>query len=248
MRYILLIAYDGLTYHGWQIQKHCRTIAGTIRAAFKESFHVDVRLVGASRTDTGVHALGQIALVEMPLAIECSVLKKTINGRLPNNIVVRRVGVAPEDFHPLRGVTSKTYFYHFFCEQPLPFIARYGTWFKHPLSIEHIRKGLTIFKGTHDFRSFCTDPQVDSTVRTIDEIRVDYLKWIRTYRIIVQGKGFLHHMIRRILGAVFYAALYDKDHDVLVRALEERNPYQKLPIAKAHGLLLRRIRYERLLW
>ncbi len=248
MKYVLLIAYDGLNYHGWQIQNHCRTVAGTLVVAFRESFQVNVRLIGASRTDTGVHALGQIALIDMPLSIACSVLKKTINGRLPNNIVVRRVAVAPDDFHPLRGVASKTYFYHFFLEQPLPFIARYGNWLKHPISIEYVRKGVQVFEGTHDFRSFCTGNHVASTIRTIDEIQVDYCKRVRTYRIIIQGKGFLHHMIRRILGAVFYGALYGKDHDLLIRALEEKDPHQKLPIAKAQGLLLRRIRYERALW
>jgi len=248
-KYILEVAYDGFAYQGWQIQKHTHeTVAGVMIAAFKEAFFTEVHLLGASRTDAGVHALGQVVLVETSLLIDPTTLKEAWNSRLPYDIVIRRAAVAPHNFHPLAGVTQKTYFYHFFRNEPLPFISRYGWWCKRPLDLEVFKECLSIFKGTHDFRSFCTGHEQTSTIRTIDNIEVVYLKQMRTFRIIIQAKGFLRYMIRRIVGASFQIVLTQKPPQHLRHILEQKNPRQQLGIAAPHGLLLRRIHYERTLW
>jgi tRNA pseudouridine38-40 synthase len=249
VKYVILISYDGLNYNGWQMQKRDTTISSVLHDSYKNIFHTDLRLVGASRTDSGVHALGQVALVDIPLKIDKNVLLSSWNKRLPKDIYIRAIQNAPEDFHPLKNVERKIYYYHFFIQKPLPFISRYGILCKHPIDLEKLNKALNVFVGTHDFRSFCTGYEQENTVRTVELIKVVYLKKFKTYRIIISGKGFLRHMIRRIVGAAFDIAMRDdKTIDDIVWALQQKNPHQQLPNAKPHGLLLRRIFYSNLKW
>lgn len=249
MKYVLLMSYDGFDYHGWQVQPNRVTIAGTLQQAFTSIFNAPLRLVGASRTDAGVHALGQVALVDTPAEMEPNALMTIWNRRLPRDIHIRSCIQAPDDFFPFAHVVQKTYYYHFFTHRPLPFYARYGLKCTRPVAIDRLEEGLALFVGTHDFRSFCTGFEQENTVRTIDTIKVIYVPQFQAYRIVVQGKGFLHHMIRRIVGACLYTAMYpDRSCEQLVAALHACNPHQQLPNAHAHGLLLRRIVYQNLRW
>lgn len=249
MKYVLLISYDGFAYHGWQVQRDRVTIAGTMIQAFTSIFDAPVRLIGASRTDAGVHALGQVALVDADIAFEPEVLRTIWNRRLPRDIHIRACIKASDDFSPFKGIEQKTYYYHFFTERPLPFYARYGLKCTRHVNIDRLKEALQLFVGTHDFRSFCTGFEKENTVRTIDSIDVIYVKQYQAYRIVMQGKGFLHHMLRRIVGACLYTAMYsERTLDELVVALKACNPHQQLPNAHAHGLLLRRIVYQNIRW
>lgn len=249
MKFVILISYDGLNYSGWQMQKKEVTISSILQESFETIFDKDLRLVGASRTDAGVHALGQIALVDTSLEIDKNSLLDCWNKRLPKDINIRAIQLAPENFHPLKNVEKKVYYYHFFLQRPLPFISRYGLLCKHPVDLEKLNEALKIFVGTHDFRSFCTGYEQENTVRTIDEIKVVYLKNFKIYRIIIVGKSFLRHMIRRIVGAALDIAMReDKNVEDIIWALQQKNPHQQLPNAKPHGLLLRRIFYNNLKW
>ena len=249
MRYTLLIAYDGLDYHGWQTQPDRSTIAATLSATFQSVFHKDVLIQGASRTDAGVHALGQVAQATTELEIDPLIIKKAWNARLPRDIHIRAAKHSPENFYPLANVRRKLYYYHFFLERPLPIVSRYGVLCKSPVDFDRLRKSLDIFVGTHDFRSFCTGDEQENTIRTIESIEIAYVKRIKAYRIIFAGHSFLRYMIRRIAGAALDCAMNPHILPIhLAQALEERNEQQHFTTAKPNGLLLRKIEYTDLLW
>ncbi len=245
-QYKIIVAYDGSDYFGWQVQKNQPSIAQTLQKAFNIAFEHNIKLIGASRTDTGVHALGQVARFTTDLPLEPSALLGAWNNVLPNDIVIRSLDEVPADFHPLYNVKQKTYWYHFFLKRPLPFIQRYGWYYHYPINLEKLHKSFSIFLGTHDFRSFCTgyDTQ-ENTIRTIDALSLEYIRRFNIYRITVKGPGFLRHMIRRIVGACLDVAAHDNvSIDYLHDVLQQKNPRQTLPNASAKGLLLYKIMYK----
>ena len=259
--YRIIVAYDGTAYHGWQVQPDQPTVAGELSRRFFEVFGRPVTIIGASRTDAGVHALGQVALVKTDLDIDPERLMRAWNGLLPSDIIIRsieRIGsagvvISPSDdpessprdtFHPQRNVVQKTYWYHIAPVRPLPFMARYSAYYRFPFDVQKLQTGLELFVGTHDFRSFCTGDEL-ATVRTIDRITVEYLKRYGVYRISVVGAGFARYMIRRLVGAaLFVATRPDLPLTTLTDVLSACDPLHKLPTAPAHGLLLRRILYS----
>lgn len=244
-RYKLLIAYDGTDYHGWQVQPDEVTVAGVLQNRFKKVFGHEIHLTGASRTDAGVHALGQVATLNTDIVIEPQKLCSAWNGRLPADIRIRSAYVVPDTFHPQRNVATKIYWYHVFTERPLPGFARYGYWYRFPIDMHKLQAGLQLFVGTHDFRSFCTGDEQESTVRSVAAIRVVFSPHYRAYRIEVEGPGFLRYMIRRMVGAALYVAAHPTmPITEIASILAARNPLHTLPSAPAHGLVLRKIIYQ----
>lgn len=242
--YRIVVAYDGTDYHGWQIQPDATTITQVLVDSFFQTFSHKVLILGASRTDAGVHALGQVAIVRSPIAIPVTKLKKAWNNALPREVLIKDVVQLDQLVHPHKGVIQKTYMYHFFLQRPVPFVQRYGWHIKKSVDLDLLQKCLKIFVGTHDFRSFCTGDEADDTVRTVDSIDFEHLKDYETYRIIVKGKGFLRYMIRRIVGACLEVASRDDltlEH--LNTVLINKNPCHTLPNAPAKGLLLYEIQY-----
>ncbi len=240
----LVIAYDGTGYKGWQEQPGLPTIEGLFKKRLKQVFKKEIPFTGASRTDAGVHAFGQVARVQFDLDITPSHVKHVLNNAMPTGISVRSVELVPATFHPRVGVKQKVYYYHFFTEQPVPFVSRYGIYVP-KLNLEKFKKALQIFKGTHDFRSFVTGEQGRTTVRTINEIELLYNKKFEAYQVKVVGPSFLTHMIRRIVGACFAVASSDMPLDILSKALEKKDPEQHLYVAPPQGLLLQSIEYEK---
>jgi tRNA pseudouridine38-40 synthase len=245
--YKITLAYDGTLYSGWQQQPNLPSVFETLNRTFQDTFKTDVHLLGASRTDAGVHALGQVVRCIMPLEIPAQRLMVALNNNLPGDIHVRAVELISESFHPWYNVASKTYYYHFFTERPLPFIARYGWHYQKPLDFTKLEAALAQFVGTHDFRSFCcAQEKRDDTVRTINAISLHYLRRFNMYRIRVTGQKFLQHMIRRIVGASMQIASDPKMSVYsLQKVLAEKNPNQRLMNAPAQGLLLRSIIYTK---
>jgi len=245
VNYRLLIAYEGTNYCGWQYQPNKPTIVGTLKDVFAEVFKKDVYILGASRTDAGVHALGQVALVTASLNLDPEILRRAWNGRLPSSISIRALEYAPKEFYPFAHVYEKTYYYHFFTKRPLPFIARYGALGPYRFDYGRLQEALSVFIGTHDFRSFCASGEIENTVRTITHISLEHIKRYDIYRITVKGPGFLRYMIRRIVGA---SLEYASDPDCLISeltdALQACNPQQKFLTAPPQGLMLRKIQYK----
>lgn len=246
-RYKLLIAYDGTDFAGWQEQPDHPSVTQTMQDTFTRVFGTTISLVGASRTDAGVHALGQVAKFEITSAVDEQRIKWAWNNALPNSIVIRSLEAVSPQFHPFHHILDKTYHYYFFLKRPLPFVQRYGFYYWYNIDVQKLDNTLQLFVGTHNFRAFSTgDPIGDDPICTIDTITLEYFKRFGVYRISVRGKRFLHHMVRRLVGAALSAATQKNDisisdvQDILIA----QNPNHTLLNAPAHGLVLRTIRYN----
>ena len=244
-RYKFLVSYDGTDYKGWQEQKTEKTVAGTLKQSFCDVFKKDCSIVGASRTDAGVHADGQVARIRTDLEIDPEQMSNAWNNVLPSDIVIRDIQLITDNFHPFKNVVQKTYWYHLFEQRPLPFSQRFGWYFAPPIDHQKLKEALNVFVGTHDFRSFATDYDKSlNTVRRIDSIDLVFDEQLNAYRICVKGPSFLHHMIRRIVGAAVEVAFKDRlQPNYLREVLAQKNPRQTLQNAPGKGLTLYSIEY-----
>lgn len=243
--YKIIVSYDGTDFSGWQFQPHAPSVIQALQDSFARVFGSPIKILGASRTDAGVHALGQVAVFSTDLCMDLERMLNAWNDALPSSIVIRKLEHVPDDFHPMYGVQEKTYWYHFFLKRPLPFVERYGWFFRYSIDVSVLEQALQIFVGTHDFRSFCTGTDMgENTVRTINSIKVTYIKRFGAWRIEFKGPGFMRHMIRRIVGACMQvAAKEDLTLGYLEDVLAQKNPKQMLVNAPAKGLCLVKIKY-----
>lgn len=245
MNYKIITAYDGTGYAGWQRQNGQRTIAGTLEHAYYKVFGHEITLLAASRTDAGVHARGQVAAFETPLALDPQTMLTAWNGVLPAGITIRSIEPCEANFNPRYHVAQKTYQYNFFLEHPLPFFERYGWHVRHKVDLEKLNACLQVFIGTHDFSSFATLDGTKSPIRTIHEITLSFDENTRMHTITIKGPSFLRFMIRRIVGAcIDTASRAEIPVSFLADILAEKNPRQRLFCAPALGLILDTIRYK----
>ena len=244
-RFKLTISYDGTNYAGWQQQPVLRTVEGTIQKAFAAVFSKDMRFLGASRTDAGVHAFGQVAMLDTDLDVTSEKLAWALNNALPNDIMITDIKKVDDTFHTHHNVVAKTYHYHFFTDRPSPFIHRYGWYFYKKVNFDKLQRALDCFVGTHDFRSFATDEHERETIRTIDAISIDYCEQFGAHRIVVTGEKFLRHMIRRMVGTALEVSSRDSlSTDTIIEKLNNKNPANALINAPAQGLFLYDVRYR----
>ena len=243
--YKLIVAYDGTHYCGWQFQKEKPSVVQVLNNTFLSAFKKKVKVLGASRTDAGVHAAGQVVKVVTDLPILPAKLQWAWNNALPPDIKIRRLELVDDSFNPFHNVEQKIYFYHFFLERPLPFLHHYGYFYPYTINIEDLSRALQLFVGTHDFASFRSiEDTREDTVRTIDSISLEYIKRYNVYRVTVKGQKFLRHMIRRIVGASLSAVTKHKDYkQIICKVLEAKNPSHDLANAPAKGLMLYKIIY-----
>jgi tRNA pseudouridine38-40 synthase len=244
--YKLIVAYDGTDFHGWQIQPGLPTVIEALHDSFKRVFNHDIRIAGASRTDTGVHALGQVVRCYVPFNIDAETLKFAWNNALPYAIIIRSLVLVDNEFQLYENVQDKTYYYHFTVQRPLPFVQRYVYHYKNNLDIDALRELLSVFVGTHDFRGFSTeDPVPENSICSIYALHLDYIARFNMYRISITGDRFLRHMVRRIVGALLVAATPHSlvDKNTLKEVLLTQNKHHSLLNAPAQGLLLYKIRY-----
>ena len=244
--YKLIIAYDGSDYYGWQAQPEKPSIAQALNNAFTKVFKSEMRILGASRTDAGVHAMGQVARIKTDLVITPDKLKWAWNNALPPDIMIHSLELVDDSFNPFCNVQQKIYYYHFFIERPLPFIQRYGYYYPYKVDFDILTKALQFFVGTHDFCSFKSSEDTrENTIRTVDSIDYTYSERYKMYRITIKGQKFLRHMIRRIIGASLSVAS-NKGHSLefLQHVMDAHNPRHTLPNAPAQGLMLHKIMYQ----
>ena len=241
-QYKISIAYDGTDYSGWIQQPGKPSIVQTLHDAFEKVFSKKIRLLGASKTDAGVHALGQIAVFKTDLAIEPETMRWAWNNALPESISIRSLE-QNDDFNPHAHVLNKTYHYDLFLDRPLPFVARYGLQVYGTIDWDLFEQALQLFVGTHTFEAFYTGDDRDP-IRTIYEIRLERIE-DRFYRVAVTGRSFLRHMVRRIVGAALAVAQREAlSLDDIIHALQTGKTNCQLPTAPAKGLLLYEIRYK----
>jgi len=246
----MVVAYNGTEFLGWQVQLDDRTVAGTLERVYRTVFGEQVSILGASRTDAGVHALGQVAVFKTALLIDLNRMRLAWNASLPKSISIRSLIEADDDFHPFSEVVSKTYYYHVFMGRPLPFVADFGWQYQYArsLRLDVLEKSLKSFIGTHDFGSFCTvDPdEKQDTVRTIYGVNLRKISRFGILQVAVMGKSFVRFQIRRMVGAAFDVARRDGwSSDVITQMLNNPNPIQNLVKAPGSGLCLRKIIYQK---
>ncbi|HVN29255.1 MAG TPA: tRNA pseudouridine(38-40) synthase TruA [Candidatus Binataceae bacterium] len=243
MRIKLTIAYDGANYFGWQLQSGQDSIQARLEAALERIFSTPVRVHGSGRTDTGVHARGQVAAVTLPRAFEASDLQRALNAILPDDIVIEKIETVADDFDPRRDATSRVYEYRILNQQlPSPFERRYAWLIREPLNIDVMNEAARVFLGEHDFAGFRTlGTEVKSTVR-----RVIASEWTRsgallTYR--VEATSFLRHMVRTMVAAMVEAGRGRISPRAVADLLQSRDRALAPASAPPQGLFLREVRY-----
>ncbi|HIJ52305.1 MAG TPA: tRNA pseudouridine(38-40) synthase TruA [Planctomycetes bacterium] len=239
----LTVLYDGSEYHGWQIQPGLRTIQAALTEAIQEFIDVEVRVFGASRTDAGVSALGQVALVQIDSAIPVENLAKVITHRLPPEIAVAEAVEVPEGFDLIGAVKSKLYRYTIFIGQLRPVMQIKHCWhLPQKLDIAAMAQAGAMLVGKKDFKSFASAADKRQTsVRTI--FRCDVSRDDDWVYIDVEGDSFLYNMVRNIVGTLVEVGSGRQKPEKISEILEAKDRTAAGPIAPAAGLCLMWIKY-----
>ncbi len=237
-RVMLRVAYDGTAYCGWQYQPGMPTIEGALCGALRRLLREDVRIVGASRTDAGVHAMGNVAVFDTSARIPAERISYALNRFLPGDIAVQESREVPRDFHPRHCHSKKTYEYRILNREfPLPALRRDTYFFHRPLDAGRMGAAAAYLAGTHDFASFCSiHTQALSTVREIYSCTAEREGDIVIVR--VTGAGFLYNMVRIIAGTLIEAGYGARDPEGMPAILDARDRAAAGPTAPAHGLTL----------
>ena len=245
-RYKLLLSYDGAGYHGWQKQpgKAGATVQGTLEAAVSRLFGADVTVTGSGRTDTGVHALGQVAHVDLGVPITPSELHAALNSQLPPDIRVRHVARVSNDFHARYSATRRTYAYLVHRTRlPSPFLARYALAYSFPLDVDAMADAAARLAGTHDFSAFrATGGGRTLPTRTVFrsetlELSEDFLCYL------VVADAFLRKMVRGIVGTLLEIGRGKIPPGRMTQLLDTGDRSLLSPLAPPQGLYLVAVAY-----
>ncbi len=241
-RVMLKVAYDGTDYHGWQIQPNVVTVESVLNETLSGLLKEEIKVIGASRTDTGVHALGNIAVFDTNARIPADKISYALNQRLPEDIRIQLSKEVAPDFHPRHQNSKKTYEYKILnCAFPVPVYRLYSYFTYVKLDVEKMRQAASYLVGEHDFKSFCSTKTVaETTVRTIYDIRVEKSGELICVR--VTGSGFLYNMVRIIVGTLMEAGKGSIAPEQMTDILEACNREHAGPTLPACGLTL--IGYE----
>ncbi len=240
----LLVSYDGTDYCGWQIQPNGITIEEVLNKKLKKLTGEDIHIIGASRTDSGVHALGNVAVFDTDSPIPPERMAYALNQKLPADIVIVKSEEVLPDWHPrYQEQISKTYEYHIYNAQlPDPLKRRYSTFVSFPLDVEKMREGAAYLAGEHDFASFCNiRTNAENTVRRIDGIEIE--KEDQDITIRVTGNGFLYNMVRIIAGTLIRVGRGFYDPGKVKEILEAGARTEAGVTAPPEGLVLVKIDY-----
>ena len=243
-RFKLTVAYDGTDYCGWQIQPNGVTVEEVLNRKLSELTGENITVIGASRTDSGVHALGNVAVFDSDTTIPADRIACAVNCRLPDDIVVVKSEEVPPGWHPRYRDSVKTYEYCILNRQmPDPIRRRTSFFVSYPLDAEKMREAAEYLKGEHDFKSFCNiRTDVEETVRTIYDL--DIIKDGDLLRIRIRGNGFLYNMVRIIVGTLLRVGreYYEPSH---VRDILEAKDRERAGITvPPQGLFLVEIAYK----
>lgn len=239
----LVTAYDGTNYHGSQIQNNGETIEGVLKAELSSLLNEEINLIGASRTDAGVHARGNVYVFDTESRIPPEKFTYALNARLPEDIRIQDSCEVPSEFHPRHQDTVKTYEYRILNRKlPLPEYRLYAHFTYETLNLEKMNEACKYFLGEHDFASFqAAGSQAESTVREIYDLHVKRDGELLT--ISVTGNGFLYNMVRIIAGTLLKVG----SGHILPERIEEiiagKDRSLAGPTAPAKGLTLVKISY-----
>ncbi len=239
----LIVAYDGTNYCGWQIQKNGITIEEVLNRELSRLLAEEITVIGASRTDSGVHALGNVAVFDTETRIPAEKISFALNQRLPDDIRITDSREVAPDFHPRYCDTIKTYEYRIWNDTfPNPIVRLYSKFVYFKIDVEKMEKAAAYLVGEHDFKSFCTPrTQVESTVRKVTEI--SFRREGKMIIMTIRGTGFLYNMVRIIMGTLLKCGMnmYPPEH--VKEILEACDRAVAGPKAEACGLTLVGIDY-----
>jgi len=243
-KFRILVQYDGTAYHGWQVQPGEATIQGELEAALERIAGAPVPVTGAGRTDAGVHALGQVAVLDLETRMTAGELLRALNSMLPRDIRVVEAAEASPEFHPRYDALSKIYYYQVFTGPVIsPFLQRHAHHHRWPLDHRQMDQAAKQFLGRHDFTAFCAaDSDVKDKVRQVAVAglfrRDDLLVFV------VEADGFLKQMVRTMAGTLIEVGRGKLGPDDLLRIIASRDRAQAGPTAPARGLFLYRVNYQ----
>ena len=239
----LMTAYDGTHYHGSQIQNNGETIEGVLKMELSSLLKEDIQIIGASRTDAGVHARGNVFVFDTESRIPPEKFTYALNARLPEDIRIQYSEEVPLTFHPRHQDTVKTYEYRILNRKlPLPEYRLHTHFTYEALNIEKMQQACKFFIGEYDFASFCAaGSQVESTVREIYDLHVKKEGDLIT--ISVTGNGFLYNMVRIIAGTLLKVGSGQFAPEDMEGIIQGRDRSLAGPTAPAKGLTLIEIRY-----
>ena len=239
----LTIHYDGSGYHGWAAQPDARTVQGVITEAIEKLCGCNVKVSGASRTDAGVHALGQVANIRIDTPVPTENLAKALTRILPENIAVVEAVDIDDGFDAISDTKSKLYRYAICTDPARPVLKIKQCWHRPgPLDIEEMNKAAELLIGRKDFKSFAAAAdERKSSVRTITRCDVESKDgWIYVY---VQADGFLYNMVRNMVGTLVEVSRGRWRPEKITEILEAKDRSAAGPIAPAAGLCLMKIDY-----
>lgn len=243
--YKLLLVFDGTRYFGWERQQNTdMTIQGKLESVLEKMVDNTVDVIGCGRTDAGVHAKGMVANVKLDTELTPEEICAYLNHYLPEDICVQEVSVASERFHSRYNATGKTYCYTCYTGKNKPvFDRKYVYVIEQALNLEHMRKAAEYLMGEHDFASFCANKKMKkSTVRIVDSIEIIqkggylYLSF--------HGNGFLHHMVRILVGTLLEVGMGKRTPESMIALLEAKDRSKAGITAPAQGLCLIKVDYQ----
>ena len=242
---LLTIAYDGTDFFGWQIQKDptVRTVQGEVQKSLSKLFKRDIEVTGASRTDRGVHAMGQRATVVVDTTMPVENMASAMNSVLPQDVAVLKAEEVPFEFHPRYDAKNKTYEYTIYCSRLRnPLYRNISELVRWQLDVEKMRAAAKAFIGTHDFKGFCfSGNSSKTTVRTI--FSLDVVEDGEFIRITVNGDGFLYNMVRIIAGTLIQVGagkIAPEDMEDIINSCDRARAGHT---AGSSGLILKNIEY-----
>lgn len=239
----LTIQYDGTNYSGWQSQKNSIAIQDLVARALKKLLGESIKVTGASRTDAGVHAAGQVANFKSGTKLTLLNIKEGLNRYLPNDIVVIKIQSVDMDFHSQYCAKSKLYRYTIYTNNTVtPFKRNYTVKTKFKLDLSKMRKEARALLGRHDFSSFqSTNSERQSTIRRI--YRLDVVKKGRFIYFYIEADGFLYNMVRTIVGTLVNAGRGRLKEGSLKKIIKAKTRSAAGPTMPGKGLCLMKVRY-----
>lgn len=241
MRYLCEISYDGYLFYGFQRQKDKRTVCSLVEEELRKVLNENILIVGASRTDRGVHANSFYFHFDCEKVLDTEKLKVSLNKLISNDIYFKNITIVNEDFHARYSVKSKEYVYVINMGEYNPTRRNYELEYNKKINIKLLKKASKYLVGEHDFKSFTSDSMGKNTVR-----RVNYIKFKKNKNLLIisiEANGFLKYMIRNIIG-LFLEINENKKTPIMTKEILESKDRTKLGIkAPSSGLYLNKIKY-----
>src|SRR5215510_2465592 len=243
-RFKLTIEYAGTRYSGWQIQKNARTVQGEIdQAARKVTGRKDFELYGSGRTDAGVHALAQVAHLDVSTNLPPETLRRRLNDELPADINILSAIVVPHRFHARHHAVARRYLYQV-ATRRTAFAKPFVWWVKEPIDLVRMRRAAAVFIGMHDFSSFAVEEKDEDSSSLVLLERLEVLEDDDIVLFVIEGSHFLWRMVRRIVGVLVAVGVGELETSQPASFLGERSGIPAKLTAPPSGLFLARVFYK----